>query len=126
MPDPVHDPLGSDECVEAAKRAIEAALGVGTRKWAGIAARAALAAARPFVSRWQPIETAPKDRTPVIVAVPDKDRTGWIIGEAYFDTDTTDWWWAGTSNDEYHDGPISDVNWHMPTHWQPLPEPPNP
>lgn len=123
------DPLADPLCVEAAKHAIELALGVGPRKWAEHAARAALAAARPFVSRWRPIETAPKDRTPVFVAVPDKDRSGWIVGEAYFNPEHPDdggWWWAGTDWGDYHSGPISEMNYHQPAFWQPLPEPPTP
>lgn len=78
---------------------------------------------------WQPIETAPKDRSPIIIAVPTKDRDAFIVGEAYFDPDARDssegdWWWAGSGYGDYHGGPISQLNHWLPTHWQPLPTPP--
>ncbi len=76
---------------------------------------------------WQLIETAPKDKSAVIVAVPTKDRDGFIVGEAYFDPETNsdgDWWWAGTDWSDYHGGPMSEINHHLPTHWMPLPPPP--
>lgn len=79
------------------------------------------------VDGWQPIETAPMDRTAVLIAVPDKDRTGFIVGEAYFDPENYeggDWWWAGTGWGDYPGGPVSEVNHHPPTHWRPLPAPP--
>lgn len=82
----------------------------------------------PGEDGWQPIETAPLDRTPVIIAVPDKDRTGHIVGEAYFDPENYgdgDWWWAGTGYGDYHGGPISEINHHQPTHWRPLPVSPS-
>ncbi|MRX31867.1 hypothetical protein [Aminobacter sp. MDW-2] len=78
--------------------------------------------------RWQPIETAPKDRTAIIIAVPTKDQDDFHVGEAYFDPenyDNGDWWWANTSYGDYHAGPVSEINWHGPTHWQPLPAPPS-
>lgn len=78
--------------------------------------------------RWQDISTAPMDKTAIIIAVPTKDRDGFIVGEAYYDpgmsSDDGDWWWAGTGSGDYHGGPISDINYHGPSHWQPLPEPP--
>lgn len=60
---------------------------------------------------WQPIDTAPKEQ-PVIV---------WCdgaIGEAYYDDDHGDWWWANTSRDDYLSSKIS------PTLWRPVPAPP--
>lgn len=76
--------------------------------------------------KWQPIETAPKDNSPVIIAVPTKDRDDWIVGEAYFDAEhDDDWYWAGTGYGDYHGGPISEMNHHMPSFWQPMPEPPD-
>lgn len=78
---------------------------------------------------WQPISTAPKDGTPVIVAVPTKDLDGFHVGEAYYDPENYeggDWWWAGTGYGDYHGGPISDINFHQPSHWMPLPAPPKP
>ncbi|ASY64438.1 hypothetical protein SJ05684_c30140 [Sinorhizobium sojae CCBAU 05684] len=74
--------------------------------------------------KWRPIDSAPKDRTPVIIAVPTKDRDDYIVGEAYFHPEDNDWWWANNAPGDYHGGPISDINHHGPTHWRPLPEPP--
>jgi len=78
------------------------------------------------MNEWHDISTAPKDKSPVIVAVPTKDRDGYIVGEAYFDPETAggDWWWAGTGWGDHHGGPISEVNYHLPAHWQHLPAPP--
>ena len=74
---------------------------------------------------WQPIETAPKDNTAVIIAVPTEHKDGFIVGEAYFNPEQGgDWWWAGTSSGDYYAGPIIEMNFWNPTHWQPLPPPP--
>ena len=84
---------------------------------------------RPGSDGWLPIETAPKDGTPIIIAVPTKDKDGFIVGEAYFDPknyEGGDWWWAGTSHPEHFDSPISEINHTAPTHWPPLPAPPGP
>ncbi len=73
------------------------------------------------------MDAAPKDKTPVIIAVPHKDNDGYIVGEAYFDPEhygDGDWWWAGTSHGDYHSGPISEINYHWPSAWRPLPSPP--
>lgn len=81
------------------------------------------------MSEWQDISTAPRDKTPVIIAVMNADRSGWIVGEAYFDPenyDDGDWWWAGTDHGDWHGGPISEVNHYGPEWWQPLPQPPSP
>jgi hypothetical protein len=106
-----------DRAVEWKSRAIEAeALLAETRKKA------------LEEGGWQDIETAPRDGTPVIIAVPTKDQDDFHVGEAYFDPehyDNGDWWWAGTSYGEYHAGPVSEINWHAPTHWQPLPKAPS-
>lgn len=80
----------------------------------------------PAVEGWRPIATAPKDKTRVLVAVPDREFDGFTVGEAYFDPDNFDgdWWWAGTSAVEHFDTPISDCMWHEPSHWMPLPAAP--
>lgn len=70
---------------------------------------------------WQPIETAPKDGTSVLIAVgaTGEDK---CVGEASVDTDSGRWWWAN-SHGEYWAEEI-DIRWGWPTHWMPLPEPP--
>lgn len=64
---------------------------------------------------WQPIETAPKDGTEVILYVAD------------FDSVTTGWYSSRTGlwprHDEFtEDGDACNIG--LPTHWMPLPEPP--
>lgn len=79
------------------------------------------------MTEWQPIETAPKDGTPILIWIRDRlyeamwcehrFKPSSYIGE---DADEDGWWgirWAeidsyGVSPDE------------MPTHWMPLPNPP--
>lgn len=66
---------------------------------------------------WQPIESAPKDGTSIILYV------AWrIVGEARWQGDGHDegWWWAGTDPGDYNADKISS----QPTHWMALPEPP--
>ena len=71
------------------------------------------------MTEWQPIETAPKDGTAILVtcgelfavvewdehaaSYPSNEGVGW--------RDAGDIGWAGTQG-------------HMPTHWMPLPQPP--
>ncbi len=62
---------------------------------------------------WQPIETAPKDWTHVLVA--DGNR---LIGEVYYQRHVGEWVYANMSADD--DGALVGD----PTHWMPLPEPP--
>jgi hypothetical protein len=78
---------------------------------------------------WQPIETAPRDGTPVLVTVLLRDKSEAVVGEAHFedrgDRDAdTGWWWAGESpGDEYAEQIGS---WHFPPSlWRPLPVPGN-
>lgn len=63
---------------------------------------------------WQPIETAPKDGTEIIVYTATKRIT-----TAWFCEETKLW-----PHDEVYseDGEPCNVGW--PTHWMPLPEPP--
>lgn len=75
---------------------------------------------QPSAGGWQPIETAPRDGTPVIVAR-HMDEFGWIRGWAR---------WAG--GDGFVSGWVSygfdpvmgELGLAHPTHWQPLPAPP--
>ena len=63
---------------------------------------------------WQPIETAPRDGTRVILAALDEFYVR--VAEGYFDDE---WFWSTDSYRELGREGIS------PTHWMPLPEPPN-
>jgi hypothetical protein len=63
---------------------------------------------------WQPIETAPKDGTRVLVYV---EPFGSLIGSNTFNL------FGRTSGDRWYcDGVWLDGS--VPTHWMPLPEPP--
>ncbi len=62
------------------------------------------------MSKWQPIKTAPKDGTAILLAYKE------LCGSGY--------WWQNSSKTREHwvwDG------WPRmaPTHWMPLPKPPN-
>lgn len=65
---------------------------------------------------WQPIETAPKDGTLILIyAMSRNERECRFIDTAFFTDEKTwdglDMWFCGTSS-------------HPATHWMPLPEPP--
>ncbi|WP_422028077.1 DUF551 domain-containing protein [Roseovarius sp.] len=87
------------------------------------------------LSGWQPIETAPKDGTPIVIG-----RRGWDCypvaqymeypGNPVLDGSEQDAWMYGWGHDcmgftygheDYWLGWDEDP---MPTHWMPLPEPP--
>jgi len=68
-------------------------------------------AARP--SPWQPIETAPKDGTCVLLLCPHGQYVSW------WDTEPIEWWMV--SDNKFEPRPIRGA---APTHWQPLPAPP--
>lgn len=80
------------------------------------------------VMKWQPIETAPRDGTPVLL-------WGVVAGEISGQTDKMEFagegewvedsqynadedWWLLSGGDYYS-------SWCKPTHWMPSPEPPN-
>lgn len=64
---------------------------------------------------WQPISTAPKDGTSVIIAA----QSG-CVGEAEFQDGS--WWWAGWYEESWA-VPVEKENGAV-THWMPLPAPP--
>ena len=63
---------------------------------------------------WQLIETAPKDGTPIIV-YPNIDVTFW----GYTKDDSDPYGWVGS-----YSYTTDDFNTLSPTHWMPLPAPP--
>ena len=66
------------------------------------------------MSKWQPIETAPKDGTQILIW----DGNVRIVAEwGDVPGDLRMGWWA--TNKSYLDSP------YEPTHWAPIPEPPN-
>jgi hypothetical protein len=79
---------------------------------------------------WQPIETAPKDGTQILVA-----RAGDSVGVD--DIEITEWCVMARSHYEHVEGDLYrkveeephcfwNGNGHRATHWMPLPEPPKP
>lgn len=96
-----------------------------------------LAAKALAESVWQPIETAPKDGTHILVGAPfrkaEKAREGYMqppdepafTAEACWGrswTDTTNRWIAPYSDQDEQGGCAE----YSPTHWMPLPPPPKP
>ena len=68
---------------------------------------------------WQPIATAPRDGTPVLLFCPDATEPSTIIAAFWeFENDPDPPTWYEFWNDV---APALDV---VPTHWQPLPAPP--
>jgi hypothetical protein len=76
------------------------------------------------MSDWQPIETAPKDGTPVWLWWPSPDSeaiTGWW-SEGWYEGDRlvrSDAGWVGNEASSHRLD-----EWSQPTHWMPLPAPP--
>ena len=79
-------------------------------------------AAQPAVAQWQPIASAPKNGTVVIVGR-HMDEFGFIRGYARFDGSPTAYvsGWISTGFDPV----MSNFGLAHPTHWMPLPNPPN-
>jgi hypothetical protein len=68
---------------------------------------------------WQPIETAPKDGTLILVFVPPSDYSiGWYNTEKY-NKNPRPFWGRHNAN---HSKTV--CRSRPPTHWMPLPEPP--
>lgn len=73
-----------------------------------------------MASDWMPIETAPKDGTTVLVARHVGNGWGWVIGVAEWSIagDIAGWISRGLLH------PPGELGLAHPTHWMPLPEPP--
>ena len=63
---------------------------------------------------WQPIETAPKDGTAILLAQKVAEGFGPGVAAGSWQTHAKVWWGVCGSG----------LVLHLPTHWQPLPEPP--
>ena len=78
-----------------------------------------------LMNNWQPIETAPKDGSEILLLIPltwgvgspedSRIGTGTIVG-SYF-------WWKEKL--VWRNRTANFLNYETPTHWQPLPEMPN-
>jgi hypothetical protein len=76
------------------------------------------------MSEWQPIETAPKDGTRVIVAFRNNCVTiaRWSDACAFESNDEGPHWVEWECDDHFYSSHLTGPN--EPTHWMPLPEPP--
>lgn len=71
------------------------------------------------MSAWQPIATAPRDGTMIVVAV-HFDPWGWVLGTGrWVDFRGINGWMTRGFAD-----PPGNLGLAHPTHWQPLPPPP--
>jgi len=75
-------------------------------------ARAAITAAYAVRDRWEPIETAPKDGTNILLGW-FKDGEEPQVVSGWFEAGIADYRWIDCFNEEAN-----------PTHWRPLPSPP--
>jgi uncharacterized protein DUF551 len=68
---------------------------------------------------WQPIETAPRDGTNIMLYYPLKEvNESWEgIVFCYWNKWENNWVWSGRARRTFSRG-------FQPTHWMPLPEPP--
>lgn len=78
-----------------------------------------------MVMNWQPIETAPKDGTDIIVMYMHIETqivhaAFWLDGEGVDAVDVG--WWSYKYSEV---GRVHLTEWMAPTHWMPLPEPPS-
>ena len=67
---------------------------------------------------WQPIETAPKDRKPVLVYLPDDEKITSAYFEYWENYPAASRWSLCAVGCRAEDGDC------YPSHWMPLPEPP--
>jgi hypothetical protein len=71
------------------------------------------------MSEWQPIETAPKDGTRILLYAKDCAFTGaWRAGPRYFNH------WSAKIIEAAATWRLDDGSAYAATHWMPLPEPP--
>lgn len=68
--------------------------------------------------QWQPIETAPRDGTNIDLWVKTKDCFECRLPNCFFCTETGAWYVKGDF------GEYEPLDGGMPTHWMPLPAPP--
>ncbi|MCA3378059.1 MAG: DUF551 domain-containing protein [Roseomonas sp.] len=74
------------------------------------------------MSKWQPIETAPKDRKRVILGHPDHEAVMGVWRKAH------PWEGLFNANEDFYHWALNEEDMYgfdfEPTHWMPLPEPP--
>ena len=73
---------------------------------------------------WQPIETAPRDGTPILIFDPTKSSHDQIDGLRFDDARyAIGYWRVWKENGEWMWGNRNSA-YNSPTHWMPLPDPP--
>ena len=79
------------------------------------------------MSEWQPIETAPKDGSVVLIADAEHVNEAHYVFEVgeFLVSNYPDPYWEKYDH-SYWDRHNDDSDWYEPTHWMPLPPPPNP
>lgn len=77
------------------------------------------------MNTWQPIETAPKDGTHLLLWYPDYHRKVWV--GHYYSTETFEHGKLKRKSEGWHNGAdvMSMMRECKPTHWMPLPPAPN-
>lgn len=70
---------------------------------------------------WQPIETAPMDGTPILLYKPNEKRMGQYIVAGYWN----ELWLSCGGRGLAYFSHLDQRDYGHPTHWQPLPEPPD-
>lgn len=77
------------------------------------------------MSEWRPIETAPKDGTPILIWQPDNRHHDEIDGCKFDDPRYAIGYWRAWAKSEWDMGWGNRNQAHVnPTHWMPLPAPP--
>jgi hypothetical protein len=90
-----------------------------TRKWQ---AKLDALIASASLSPWRPIAEHDESHDSVLLAV--DAHTTVFVGEAFYDKETADWWWANeTPGDQFASSIQREKGW-LVTHWMPLPDPP--
>lgn len=71
------------------------------------------------MNKWQPIETAPKDGSDILLGTTAEANAGYgYVCEGHY-VDEHGWYQANTDWTDTFDGEVN------PTHWMPLPPPPD-
>ena len=80
------------------------------------------------MDKWQPIETAPKDGTPVLIWKPDERMVGEYMMAAYWSDEHcggSGWVPVGGIHIQGYHSPTVGGPQGFPTHWMPLPKAPD-
>ena len=104
----------TDAMVEAAARALAERWRVNAENWHYYETHAKAALEAADAAAWQPIETAPHNQRIVLQQ----------NGSPPNDEIAIAWW--DRSDDQFYYAPQGGVVPWTPTHWRPLPEPPQP